>query len=158
MNYSLLLTNLALRLGSPTGHAILIALALLFIAPMAHAMEILVLDDPNCRYCKRFKSEVGAEYNDSDLAAWAPLVYVDHSVGYIARPDLWPVWFKEARDEGRIGLTKHWPTFIFYDTLPGRTTPQEVARLKGYGGREWFYDRVNFIRETYEAWKKSPPP
>ena len=153
-----LLTNLALRLGSPTGHAILIALALLLIAPMARAMQILVIDSTECVYCMAFKQSAGKTFAESSHAEWAELVHVDYAVKYVPVRSRWPDWFKQAVDEGRIGAVKNYPTFIFYDTLPGRITPREVMRIKGFGGPTWWYDRVEFFRQSYEEWLKSPPP
>ncbi len=152
---NLLLTNLALRLGSPTAHAIVIAIALFLTAPMSHAVELLIMDDLSCVYCKRFKADAGATYNESPYAEWAPLRYMIWSKGYRPHPHEWPDWFRAARDEGRINKVRGTPTFILYDTPPGEDKPREVGRILGYRGEEWFYDRLQFMRETYETWKAS---
>ena len=135
-----------------------LALSFFLFAPMARAMEILVMDDPNCVYCVAFKQSAGRTYAESSHAEWADLVYVNYALDQVPTPSLWPDWFKQAVDEGRVGEVKNYPTFIFYDTLPGRTKPQEIMRIIGFGGPAWWHDRVEFFRLSYEAWKKSPPP
>lgn len=140
-------TNLVLGIG-----AVLIAL-LLFFAPRANSLELLVLDDPDCYFCAQFKNGAGATYSESSFAEWAPLTYVPYGIKLKPRPDIWPAWFSQAKEEERIGKIRGTPTFILYDTLPGDDEPQEIVSILGYSDEEWFYDRLQYIRETYEAWK-----
>ena len=142
-----------MRLGSPTAHAILLGLAIMVMAPMAAALDLIVADDPACGYCVKFKTEVGEGYDASPKTDRATLSYFTYSVGYYARPDLWPEWFKEAVEDGRItgGAIHGTPTFIVFDTVDGKMT--EVGRWAGYGGVNHFNQMFEAVVGGYEAYK-----
>lgn len=149
--------NVLMWFNRPTVQAAVIGLALLLVAPFASALQLIVLDDPQCGYCREFKRAAGSIYNDSPYGKWAPIIYVTYSKGYSQVPDDWPEWFSQAVNEGRIGSAEGTPTFILYDTLPGTLAPREIGRIEGYGGSAWFYDRLENIRGSYEAWKAQLP-
>ena len=90
----------------------------------AYALELLMFHNKHCGYCNKFMKEVAIDYNIKSL----PLIIIDaHN-----QPD----WFKEAYAEGRIKSIFGTPTFIIWN---GR---KELARLVGYSGREWFYEKL----------------
>src|SRR5262245_35368528 len=105
----------------------------LLAAPGAQAAELVMFDDPGCSWCRRWNAEVAPSYPNSDEGRLAPLrrVQIANQVNSgvaLARP---------------ITVT---PTFVLVDN------EQEVARIVGYEGRDFFYPRLA------ELLKRLPPP
>lgn len=159
---TLTLHNLLTRLGSPLAHAIFLGLAIAFMSLTAQAQDsaapphdapyqLLVLDDPACGVCLKFKAEVGAGYDSTDHAKRATLSYVSFAQNFQIRPDLWPGWFTEMVQGERLvgGMPRGTPTFVIAET--GSSGLVEVARIAGYGGVGWFNDRLTAVLDGLDA-------
>ena len=103
---------------------LLISFFVMMFNVQAYALELLMFHNKNCGYCNKFIKEVAIDYNIKSL----PLIIIDA----YNQPD----WFKEAYSENRIKPIRGTPTFIIWN---GR---KELARLVGYSGREWFYEKL----------------
>ena len=147
--------NLLMRLGSPAAHAIFLGLAIAFMAIPAKALDLIVLDDPQCSFCVAFKKEVGASYDTSPNAEIATLSYVTYTVGFQPVPQQWPEWYLDAARDGRTTPARGTPTFILWDIPPGQTKAREVGRWSGYGGPAHFQSNFDAVVKGYKAWKDS---
>lgn len=86
----------------------------------AGTVELLMLEQPGCVWCKRWNEEIGVAYPRTSEGKQAPLRRIDIT-------DPWPVDLADVRPER---LT---PTFILV------AEGQEVARLRGYPGEHFFW-------------------
>lgn len=82
-----------------------------------------MFDDPGCPYCRKWHSEVGSAYRNSDEGRQAPLRVVQVRAG---RPS---------------GVTlaspvRYTPTFVLVQD--GR----EIGRVNGYGGADFFWGQL----------------
>ena len=144
--------NALVWLNRPTVRTVIIGIVLLLVTFKVAALELIVLDDPSCVYCQRFKAGAGATYEQSEFQEWAPIQYVTWSQGYRRSPSQWPDWFREAVEEGRIGPVNGTPQFILFDLIPGEDKPREIGRIGGYvGGR--FYEYMQSFKDQYPEWK-----
>ena len=102
-----------------------ILLAFMFVLLMAipvAAAELLMVSNPECKYCQEFLEEVEPTYHDSEYSKHLPLKVIT------MRGDM-PIWIARAMDEGRLGPIRNTPPYIVWDE-------KEIARLVGYGGKE----------------------
>lgn len=101
--------------------AVLTFLATMILAVQAaSAAELLMLETPGCPWCKRFNEEIAPAYPNTEEGRTAPLRRVDISEG-------WP------EDLSGIRPDRVTPTFILIHE------GEEVARLRGYPGDEFFW-------------------
>ena len=116
-------------------------LAILFSVVMlslpVKAYELLMFSVKTCHFCIAFHEQVVPEYNDTEYAEILPLTIIDAE----GIPD----WFHIAYDKGYINKIKGTPTFIIWN----EETQQEVDRIVGYNGKEWFYERIELWIEEY---------
>jgi len=144
--------NALIWLNRPTIRTVIIGIVLLLVTFKVSALELLVMDDPECVYCTKFKEGAGSTYEQSEYQEWAPIQYITWSQGYTPSPAQWPNWFRDAINDGRIKPVNGTPMFILYDTVPGETEPREIGRIEGYvGGR--FYDYMKSFKDQYPEWK-----
>src|SRR4051812_42233034 len=90
----------------------------------ACAAELLMFDDPTCPWCRRWDAEIGRGYSRSPEGQQAPLRRI-----YI-------------REQSRAGVAlakpvNATPTFVLVED------GQEVGRLAGYAGRDFFYPMLD---------------
>jgi thioredoxin-related protein len=97
-----------------------LAAALFLLSAETRAAELVVLQQPGCAWCQRFEAEIGAAYPRTAQGRIAPLRRVD-----ISKP--WPEDLSNIRPE------RFTPTFLLIHE------GQEVARLRGYAGDEFFW-------------------
>jgi hypothetical protein len=102
-------------------------------APASHAAELVMFDDPNCVWCRRWHAEVGPSYPRSEEGQLAPLRRV------------------HIRDQNNAGIALRrpvtgTPTFVLVED------EQEVGRIDGYPGSDFFYPRLG------ELLRRLPPP
>src|SRR5262249_41738210 len=95
-------------------------LAALFTSIVAHAAELLMVDDPGCVWCRRWNAEIAPSYPKPREGQQAPLRRV-------------PI-----RDQARAGVAlarpiNITPTFVLVED------GQEVGRIDGYAGKDFFY-------------------
>jgi thioredoxin-related protein len=96
-------------------------LVCLLCAPLpAWALELVMVEQAICPYCKMFDEQVGATYAETDIGARVPL----------RRVDLKSDWPQDLASVARDRLT---PTFILV------SDGAEVGRLRGYPGEEEFW-------------------
>jgi hypothetical protein len=97
------------------------------------AAELLMFDDPGCVWCRRWNAEIGPGYPRSPEGKQAPLRRI------------------HIRDQGRAGVAlasrvNATPTFVLVED------GQEVGRIAGYAGRDFFYPMLD------ELLRKIPSP
>src|SRR5262245_10092966 len=95
-------------------------LAALFTSVVAQAAELLMFDDPGCVWCRRWNAEIAPSYPQTREGQRAPLRRI-------------PI-----RDQARAGVAlarpiNVTPTFVLVED------GQEVGRIDGYAGRDFFY-------------------
>jgi hypothetical protein len=105
----------------------------------AWAAELLMFDDPNCVWCRRWTAEIGPGYPHSPEGQQAPLRRV-----YI-------------RDQSKAGVAlarpvNATPTFVLVDE------GQEVGRIAGYAGRDFFYPMLEELLRRIPAPTPLPGP
>ena len=100
--------------------ALLMSVALLFWSIPSLALELVMVEQEICPYCKLFDSEVGEKYSSTEAGKRAPLRRVDLKSG-------WPEDLKGIRYDH---LT---PTFILIDN------GKELGRFRGYPGPDEFW-------------------
>jgi thioredoxin-related protein len=111
---------------------ILLGIALLFIAPIANALELIYIHSDGCLFCQKFKAEVGETgYRARLISTAVPMVVFDvekdYPEGYVIKP------------------IQYTPTFILVDD-----GGNEVGRFIGYNNPESFFRRVNTLVTEYE--------
>jgi thioredoxin-related protein len=103
------------------------ALALLWTAlaavQPAVAAELLMLEQPGCVWCARFNAEIAPAWPNTEEGRLAPLRRVD-----ITEP--WP------EDLAGIRKERFTPTFVLVED------GNEIGRLRGYVGDEFFWYRI----------------
>ena len=99
---------------------VLLAASLLLGNFAAQAAELLILEQKGCVWCQRWNEEIGPVYPKTDLATRAPLRRVD-----IDKP--WP------DDLSNVRKDVFTPTFVLIDG------GEEIARMRGYSGDEFFW-------------------
>jgi len=111
----------------------LMLLAGLCTSAGARAAELVMFDDPGCVWCRRWNAEIGPSYPRTPAGQRAPLRRV-------------PI-----RDQARAGVALArpvhvTPTFVLVDD------GQEVGRIDGYAGRDFFYPMLEKLL------RRIPPP
>lgn len=105
----------------------------------ASAAELLMFDDPACVWCRRWTAEVGPGYPRSPEGRQAPLRRI------------------HIRDQGKAGvaLTQRitsTPTFVLVEDK------QEVGRIAGYPGSDFFYPMLDELLRRIPAPAAPPGP
>ncbi|MCP1200822.1 transcriptional regulator [Notoacmeibacter sp. MSK16QG-6] len=113
--------------------AVLILIAAVQFSFPVFSAELLMLEQPGCPWCARFNEEIAPTWPRTKEGQRAPLRRVD-----ITEP--WPDDLSNIRREI---LT---PTFVLIDD------GEEIARLRGYPGDEFFWFRIG------EMLDQLPPP
>lgn len=96
------------------------AVVALLIAGDARAAELIVLEQPGCAWCERWREEIGVVYPKTREGRLAPVRFVDVTKAW---PD----------DLGGIRRERLTPTFVLVEG------GVEVARLRGYPGETFFW-------------------
>ena len=94
--------------------------------------ELIMMEQPGCAWCKRWREEIGEAYPKTEEGRRAPIRYVD-----ITEP--WP------EDLDAINRERLTPTFVLM------SNGVEVARLRGYPGAHFFWPLLG------EMLEKLPP-
>jgi hypothetical protein len=113
--------------------ASLLLAGLLVGGEAARAAELVMFDDPGCSWCRRWNAEIGPSYPRSAEGQLAPLRRI------------------QIRDQANAGIALArpitvTPTFVLVHD------EQEVGRIIGYAGSDFFYPRLG------ELLKQLPPP
>lgn len=112
----------------------LAAVALWVSALPALAVELIMVEQPGCAYCRQWNAEVSPEYPKTAEGKVAPLVRVQKSEiddsGYdFARP---------------VNFT---PTFVLFDEN------KELARIEGYPGEDFFWGLLGMMLKAQVGWE-----
>ncbi len=99
---------------------VLLAASLLLGNSPAQSAELLILEQKGCAWCQRWNEEIAPVYPKTVLATRAPLRRVD-----IDKP--WP------EDLSNIRKEVFTPTFVLIEE------GEEIARMRGYSGDEFFW-------------------
>lgn len=99
------------------------AMAILQPGSSGVAAELLMLEQPGCVWCARFNAEIAPAWPKTDEGKRAPLRRVD-----ITEP--WPA------DLASVQKERFTPTFVLMEA------GQEIGRLRGYVGDEFFWYRI----------------
>ena len=107
------------------------AAALSLWAMGAWAMELVMVEQVGCHYCEQWHEEIGPAYPNTVEGKAAPLRMIDigdepADLTFVSRPVLTP-------------------TFILVDD------GQELARIVGYPGDNWFWPLLNELLRTHGA-------
>lgn len=89
----------------------------------ASAAELLMMEQPGCAWCARFDAEIAPAWPKTEEGRRAPLRRVD-----ITQP--WPEDLRHVQKE------RFTPTFVLMDN------GEEIGRIRGYVGDEFFWYRV----------------
>ena len=103
------------------------------------AAELLMFDDPGCVWCRRWTAEIGQGYPRSPEGVQAPLRRI-------------PI-----RNQANAGVAlarpvNATPTFVVVED------GQEVGRLEGYAGRDFFYPMLDELLRQIPAPAPLPGP
>jgi hypothetical protein len=115
-------------------------LAALCTSVVAHAAELLMFDDPGCVWCRRWNAEIAPSYPRTREGQLAPLRRV-------------PI-----RDQARAGVAlarpiNMTPTFVLVEN------GQEVGRIDGYAGKDFFYPMLaELLRRNLAPNQRLGPP
>ena len=105
--------------------------ALLALLSVSQSAELIMMEQDACPWCERWHEEIGSIYNKTAEGKIAPLRVVNiHSE--------WPEDLKDIRIE------RFTPTFVLIEN------GQEIDRLRGYTGDEFFWFLIG------EMFKKLP--
>jgi hypothetical protein len=97
----------------------LVIAVLMFCAPAAGAMELVMFRQAGCPWCATWDREVGPIYPKTELGRRVPIRFVD---------------LGRARDTaGLKSPVRFTPTFVLFDG--GR----EIGRIEGYPGQDFFW-------------------
>lgn len=103
--------------------ALTIALAVCFCPGRAFAsagIKLIMVDDPNCRYCRLFDAEIGGRYAKTDEGRYAPLVRVR----------------RKSHELKGLNPVIYTPTFLLV------RNGEELGRITGYPGPEYFFSEL----------------
>lgn len=89
--------------------------------PRGHTL--IMIDDPGCIYCARWRAEVGPGYVRSAEGRFAPLAVVRRGEG-VAR---------------RLTGIRYTPTFVLVEA------ESEIGRIVGYGGEHAFWSQLEVL-------------
>ena len=119
-----------------------------FIPSMGFANELLVLSDEKSQNSKRWQKEVLPEYNTSNVGKNLPVKLV------LVKGKIFPDWFGQALDEGRVGNILGTPTFLIWDSKEKK----EIGRIEGYTQKTKFFlqliEAVNLIKQGQHPGKR----
>lgn len=92
---------------------------------------LIMVDDPACRFCRKFDAEVGPGYPATRQGRIAPLIKLR----------------RDSYELGALGLAPavYTPTFIL---MRGK---REVGRMMGYPGAEYFFEELDVLIERAGA-------
>ncbi|MBV7379149.1 thioredoxin family protein [Maritimibacter dapengensis] len=104
-----------------------LAAALLWVATLpAFAVELVMVEQPGCAYCRQWDREVSVEYPKTAEGRAAPLVRVQ---------------LREVEDSGYdlARPVNYTPTFVLVED------GIELARIEGYPGEDFFWGLLGMM-------------
>lgn len=104
-------------------------------APRGEALQLIMVEEPGCRFCRRWDTEVGTAYAASLEGKIAPLQRVR----------------REAPELAGLKPVIYTPTFIL---VRGR---QELGRIPGYPGESFFWEELGLLLDNAGVRRDSEP-
>jgi hypothetical protein len=92
-------------------------------AASGNGLGLIMVDEPGCVYCRKWEAEIGGGYARSAEGRFAPLVKVR----------------RKSRELSGFNPIIYTPTFILV------RRGEELGRITGYPGREYFYSELDTL-------------
>jgi hypothetical protein len=86
-------------------------------------ITLIMVDDPNCKYCRKFEAEIGGRYPKTEEGRFAPLFKVR----------------RKSRELAGFDPIIYTPTFLL---VRGTT---EAGRITGYPGAQYFFPELGAL-------------
>lgn len=106
--------------------------AMLAASSAAAELSLVMIEQPGCAWCARWREEIGVAYPRTDEGRRAPLRPVS-----LAEP--WPEDLAQVRPE------RFTPTFVLVED------GVEVGRLRGYAGSDFFWHLLGELLDAADA-------
>ena len=116
--------HLPRRLGALT----LAAFFIIGPMPKSHALELVMFRQAFCEACSLWDKEVGQVYAKTPAGRQAPIRSID-------------IHAERPGELARIGPVVYTPTFVLVDGN------QEIGRIVGYGGEDFFWGLLDQLLE-----------
>jgi len=118
------------------------------LSSIGFANELLVLSGDKSQNSKRWQQEVLPEYNKSNPGKNLPAKIVP------IKGKLFPEWFAQAIDDGRVGEIVGTPTFLIWDSKEKK----EIGRIEGYTQKTRFFSQlveaINLVEQGQHPGKR----
>ena len=118
------------------------------LSSIGFANELLVLSGDKSQNSKRWQQEVLPEYDKSNPGKNLPVKIVP------VKGKLFPEWFAQALDDGRVGEIVGTPTFLIWDPKEKK----EIGRIEGYTQKTKFFSQlvkaINLIEQGQHPGKR----
>ena len=118
------------------------------LSSVGFANELLVLSGDKSQNSKRWQQEVLPEYNTSNPGKNLPVKIVP------VKGQLFPEWFAQAMDDGRVGEIVGTPTFLIWDSKEKK----EIGRIEGYTLKTKFFSQlveaINLVEQGQHPGKR----
>ena len=118
------------------------------LSSIGFANELLVLSGDKSQNSKRWQQEVLPEYNKSNPGKNLPAKIVP------IKGKIFPEWFAQAIDDGRVGEIVGTPTFLIWDSKEKK----EIGRIEGYTQKTRFFSQlveaINLVEQGQHPGKR----
>jgi hypothetical protein len=114
----------------------LVGLCLTAANAVADEVRLIMVEQPGCAYCAAWDDQIAPAYPHTEEGAFAPLVRADLHMGP-------PEGVTYAR---RVSFT---PTFILVED------GQEIARMEGYVGEDFFWPVYARLLQQHTSYQPS---
>ena len=118
------------------------------LSSIGFANELLVLSGDKSQNSKRWQQEVLPEYKTSNPGKTLPVKIVP------VKGKLFPEWFAQAIDDGRVGEIVGTPTFLIWDSK----AKKEIGRIEGYTLKTRFFSQlveaINLVKQGQHPGKR----
>ena len=115
---------------------ILIPAIAIWITP-AHTLELIMFETKGCIWCKKWHNDIGSIYSRTEEGKIAPLRLIEMNEGFQEQLNL------------NVPITVS-PTFVL---VAGKN---EVGRIIGYPGEEFFWFLLSELLEKYKSFSLAP--
>jgi hypothetical protein len=118
------------------------------LSSIGFANELLFLSGDKSQNSKRWQQEVLPEYDKSNPGKNLPVKIVP------VKGKLFPEWFAQALDDGRVGEIVGTPTFLIWDPKEKK----EIGRIEGYTQKTRFFSQlvetINLVKQGQHPGKR----
>lgn len=113
---------------------ILLSIYFVFSALSAQAAELIMIEEPGCKWCQRWTSEIGPIYPKSAEGQFAPLRLLD-------------IRNTASSEIEFVRTLTFTPTFVLVEG------GKEVARMEGYPGEDFFWGLLDMMLTQKTSYK-----